>query len=135
MHLPRSRQDEESQRASSAQKALDDTETEVVSAVHSAWLDASTALKNISVAESFAASSAQALALAEAQYRAGQTSIIELSQAQLSDTQAEIAAAAAKYDYEILRAALDFQVAARITPATETDNIFSGQWETQKTQR
>lgn len=104
------RQDEASLRANSVQKALDDTETEVVAAVHSAWLDASTALKNISVAESFAVSSAQALALAEAQYRAGQTSIIELSQAQLSDTQAEIASAAAKYDYEILRAALDFQV-------------------------
>ncbi|HTD17468.1 MAG TPA: TolC family protein [Chthoniobacterales bacterium] len=104
------RQDEASLRANSVQKALDDTETEVVAAVHSAWLDASTALKNITVAESFAASSAQALALAEAQYRAGQTSIIELSQAQLSDTQAEIASAAAKYDYEILRAALDFQV-------------------------
>ena len=104
------RQDEAYLRANSVQKALDDTETEVISAVHSAWLDASTALKNIDVAESFAASSAQALALAEAQYRAGQTSIIELSQAQLTDTQAEIAAAAAKYDYEILRAALDFQV-------------------------
>jgi outer membrane protein len=114
------RQDEAASRASSAQKALDDTETEVISAVHSAWLDASTALKNINVAESFAASSAQALALAEAQYRAGQTSIIELSQAQLSDTQAEIAAAAAKYDYEILRAALDFQVGTRIAPASET---------------
>jgi outer membrane protein len=114
------RQDEAASRASSAQKALDDTETEVISAVHSAWLDASTALKNINVAESFAASSAQALALAEAQYRAGQTSIIELSQAQLSDTQAEIAAAAAKYDYEILRAALDFQVGTRIVPASET---------------
>jgi len=104
------RQDEAFLRANSVQKALDDTETEVVSAVHSAWLDASTALKNISVAESFAASSDQALVLAEAQYRAGQTSIIELSQAQLSDMQAEIASAAAKYDYEILRAALDFQV-------------------------
>jgi outer membrane protein len=104
------RQDGAYLRANSVQKTLDDTETEVISAVHSAWLDAGTALKNIDVAESFAASSAQALALAEAQYRAGQTSIIELSQAQLSDTQAEIAAAAAKYDYEILRAALDFQV-------------------------
>jgi outer membrane protein TolC len=97
-------------RANSAQKTLDDTETEVISAVHSAWLDANTALKNISVAESFAASSAETLILAEAQYRAGQTSIIELSQAQLSDTQAEIASASAKYDYEILRAALDFQI-------------------------
>ena len=104
------RQDEAYLRANSVQKALDDTETQVVSTVHAAWLDASTALKNISVAEALAASSDQALILAEAQYRAGQTSIIELSQAQLSDMQAEIAAAAAKYDYEILRAALDFQV-------------------------
>jgi outer membrane protein len=82
----------------------------VVSVVHAAWLDASTALKNISVAEALAASSDEALVLAEAQYRAGQTSIIELSQAQLTDTQAEISAAAAKYDYQILRDALDFQV-------------------------
>ena len=104
------RQDEAYLRANSAQKALDDTETQVVSTVHAAWLDASTALKNISVTEALAASSDQALILAEAQYRAGQTSIIELSQAQLTDMQAEIAAAAAKYDYEILRAALDFQV-------------------------
>jgi outer membrane protein len=104
------RQDEAILRADATQKALDDTETEVVSTVHAAWLDASTALKNISVTEALAASSDQALVLAEAQYRAGQTSIIELSQAQLTDMQAEIGAAAAKYDYEILRDALDFQV-------------------------
>ena len=104
------RQDEALLRANAAQKSSDDTETQVVSAVHAAWLDANTALKNITVAESLAASSDQALVLAEAQYRAGVTSIIELSQAQLTDVQAEIAAAAAKYDYEILRAALDFQV-------------------------
>jgi outer membrane protein len=104
------RQDEALLRANATQKALDDTETQVVGAVHTAWLDASTALKNISVTEALAASSDQALVLAEAQYRAGQTSIIELSQAQLTDTQAEIEAAAAKYDYEILRDALDFQV-------------------------
>jgi outer membrane protein len=79
------RQDEALLRANAAQKSLDDTETQVVSAVHSAWLDANTALKNITVAESIAASSDQALVLAEAQYRAGVTSIIELSQAQLTD--------------------------------------------------
>jgi outer membrane protein len=104
------RQDEALLRANAAQKSFEDTEVEVTSAVHSAWLDANTALKNISVAEALAASSDEALILAEAQYRAGQTSIIELSQAQLTDVQAEIAAAAAKYDYQILRAALDFQV-------------------------
>jgi outer membrane protein len=104
------RQDEAFLRSDATQKALDDTETEVVSTVHAAWLDASTALKNIDVTEALAASSDQGLILAEAQYRAGQTSIIELSQAQLTDIQAEIGAAAAKYDYQILRAALDFQV-------------------------
>jgi outer membrane protein len=104
------RQDEAFLRSDATQKALDDTETEVVSTVHAAWLDASTALKNIDVTEALAASSDQALILAEAQYRAGQTSIIELSQAQLTDIQAEIGAASAKYDYQILRAALDFQV-------------------------
>jgi outer membrane protein len=105
-----SRQDESFLRANAEQKSLDDTETQVVAAVHSAWLDASTALKNIDVTEALAASSDQALILAEAQYRAGQTSIIELSQAQLTDIQAEISAASAKYDYQILRTALDFQV-------------------------
>jgi outer membrane protein len=104
------RQDEAFLRSDATQKALDDTETEVVSTVHAAWLDASTALKNIDVTEALAASSDQALILAEAQYRAGQTSIIELSQAQLTDIQAEISSASAKYDYQILRAALDFQV-------------------------
>jgi outer membrane protein len=104
------RQDEASLRADATQKGLDDTETEVVSTVHAAWLDASTALKNIDVTEALASSSDQGLILAEAQYRAGQTSIIELSQAQLTDIQAEISAASAKYDYQILRAALDFQV-------------------------
>jgi outer membrane protein len=103
------RQDEAFLRSDATQKALDDTETEVVSTVHAAWLDASTALKNIDVTEALAASSDQGLILAEAQYRAGQTSIIELSQAQLTDIQAEISAASAKYDYQILRAALDFQ--------------------------
>jgi outer membrane protein len=54
------RQDEALLRANAAQKSSDDTETQVVSAVHAAWLDANTALKNITVAESLAASSDQA---------------------------------------------------------------------------
>jgi hypothetical protein len=40
------------------------------------------------------------LQLAEAQYRSGQTSVIEqLSQSQLNALQAEIGAASAKFDY------------------------------------
>jgi outer membrane protein TolC len=50
------------------------------------------------------------LELADAQYTAGQTSIIELSQAQLNALQAAIAAASAKYDYQIDRVQLEYQI-------------------------
>src|ERR1700756_4650677 len=42
------RQDEALLRANAAQKSLDDTETEAVSALHSAWLDVNTPLRNTS---------------------------------------------------------------------------------------
>jgi outer membrane protein len=81
-----------------------------VKEVNSSWFDAFTALKNIGVAEQLAASAQQALELADAEYRAGETSIIELSQAQLNALQAEIAAASAKYDYQIDRMQLEYQI-------------------------
>ena len=92
--------------------------------MNSSWLDAFTALKNIGVAEQLAASAQQALELAAAEYRAGQTSIIELSQAQLSALQAEIAAAAAKYDYQIDRVLLDYQ--SGTLPYRPAGRVFRG---------
>jgi len=38
------------------------------------------------------------------------SSIIELSQAQLNETQAEIAEASAKYDYQVQTSVLNFQM-------------------------
>lgn len=105
-----SREEEAKLRAAGVQKALEDEEDQVVRNVHAAWLDASTALRNIDVANQLAASSQQALNLAQAQYRSGQTSIIEFSQAQLALTQAQIGTATAKYDYQIARAILEYQV-------------------------
>ena len=104
------REEEAKLRAAAAQKALEDEEDQIVRNVHAAWLDAFTALRNIDVANQLAASSQQALNLAQAQYRAGQTSIIEFSQAQLALTQAQIGAATAKYDYQITRDILEYQV-------------------------
>jgi len=103
------RQNEATLRASAQQKSLEQQENQVVKEVNSSWFDAFTALKNIGVAEQLAASAQQALELADAEYRAGQTSIIELSQAQLNALQAEIAAASAKYDYQIDRVQLEYQ--------------------------
>jgi outer membrane protein len=103
------RQNEATFRTSAQQKSLEQEENQVVEEVNSAWFDAFTALKNIGVAEQLAASAQQALELADAEYRAGQTSIIELSQAELNALQAEIAAASAKYDYQIDRVQLEYE--------------------------
>jgi outer membrane protein len=118
------RQKEATLRASAEQKSLEQEENQVVEEVNSSWFDAFTALKNIDVAEQLAASARQALELASAQYRAGQTSIIELSQAQLSALQAEIAAASAKYDYQIDRVQLDYQ--SGTLPDRAAGKVFSG---------
>jgi outer membrane protein len=103
------RQKEATSRASAEQKSLEQEENQVVEEVNSSWLDTFTALKNIGVAEQLAASASQALVLATAQYRAGETSIIELSQAQLNALQADISAASARFDYQIDRVELDYQ--------------------------
>ncbi len=103
------RYNEATLRASAQQKSLEQEKNQVVKEVNSSWFDAFTALKNIGVAEQLAASAQQALELADAEYRVGQTSIIELSQAQLNALRAQIAAASAKYDYQIDRVQLEYQ--------------------------
>jgi outer membrane protein len=54
----------------------------------------------------------QALDLAQSRYNLGLSSIVELSQAQLNQTQALIDQASAKYDYETQISALNFQIGA-----------------------
>ena len=54
----------------------------------------------------------QALDLAQSRYRLGLSSIVELSQAQLNQTQAQIAQASAKYDYEGAISALNYEIGA-----------------------
>jgi outer membrane protein len=51
----------------------------------------------------------KAAQFAQTRYRLGLSSIVELGQAQLSKTSAEIAAASAAYDYQIQRAVIDFE--------------------------
>jgi len=52
----------------------------------------------------------QAFDLTQARYDLGSSSIVELSQAQLNKTTAEIAQANARYQYHLRRAILDFQI-------------------------
>ncbi len=52
-----------------------------------------------------------ALSLAQARYNLGLGSIVELSQAQLQQTQAEISSTQAGYDYRLALAGLRYQTA------------------------
>jgi outer membrane protein len=50
----------------------------------------------------------EALRLAQARYDSGLGSIVELNQAEVNQTSAEIASASAKYDYLSARTSLDY---------------------------
>ncbi|HEX4086123.1 MAG TPA: TolC family protein [Chthoniobacteraceae bacterium] len=96
-------------RAAATQKDLASLETETARDVYNAWTDAKTAYAAISVSEELLKSARQAFQLAQSRYQVGASSIVELSQADLQQIQAQITAATALYDYEVRRRALDFQ--------------------------
>jgi outer membrane protein len=86
-----------------------DQENRIARDVTVAWLNANTAFERLAVTRQLLQQAAQALELAQARYDLGLSSIVELSQAQLNQTSAEIAGASAHYDYLIRRSALDYQ--------------------------
>jgi len=81
----------------------------IVRDVRTAWLKANTAQQKMSVTAELLREANTALDLADTRYRLGLSSIVELSQAQLQQTQAQIAEANARFDYEADLAALRFQ--------------------------
>ena len=64
-----------------------------------ALLEADTAWRKLDVTAKLVDQSTTALRLAKARYEIGLSGILELTQAQLSQTSAQISAANAKYDY------------------------------------
>lgn len=81
---------------------------EVNEQVRNSWSRASEAFRSLDVTARLVAQSKEALRLAQARYDAGLGSIVELNQAQLNETSAEISAADANYTYLARRAELDF---------------------------
>lgn len=77
-----------------------------------AWLNANTAYQRLDLTHQLMQQATQALELAQSRYKLGLSSIVELSQAQLFQTQADIEQASAKYDYEFQIANLNYQVGA-----------------------
>jgi outer membrane protein len=81
----------------------------IVRDVRTAWLRANTAKQRMAVTAELLKEANTALDLADTRYRLGLSSIVELSQAQLQQTQAQIDEANASFDYEADLAALRFQ--------------------------
>jgi outer membrane protein len=84
-------------------------EDDIVRDVHIAWLNVNNALEQFQTTQELVRNAAEAYDLAEARYKIGSSSIVELSQAQLSLTSAQIASTNARYDVLIQQANLDYQ--------------------------
>jgi outer membrane protein len=109
-HLFSARREAAHQRALASDQMLRDEQERVVRDVRSAWASATTAYQRIDVTAQFLRQAALALNLAQGRYNLGLSSIIELTQAQLNVTEAEVENLSAKYDYQIQYAALQYAV-------------------------
>ena len=78
--------------------------------VRIAFDNVQTAYKNIEVTRQLLKSTHESLQLTQARYQLGRSSIVDLNEAQLADTQAAITEANADYEYLIQRAVLDYRV-------------------------
>lgn len=106
--LFRARQAEADLEAKARAQDVDAIKLEVNKQVQDKWYQANAAYRSLAVSARLVAQSKEALRLAQARYDAGLGSIVELNQAQLSETSAEITAAGTNYDYLSRRAELDY---------------------------
>ncbi len=97
-------------RANAAEEAVRDRENTVARDVQIASLNLDYAHQRLALTEQLLANAGEALELAQARFQIGSSSIVELSQAALNKTSAQIAEAAARYDYQIQSSALDFEL-------------------------
>jgi len=103
------RQHEAEYRAKVAGEVLRDFEDNVTRDVRIAWLNLKNSREKFRTTQQLSRYAADAYQLAEARYKAGSSSIVELSQAQLELTSAQIAEASARYAVRINESALNFE--------------------------
>jgi len=103
------RSKEASLRAQATQERLRDLRDRISRDVRTSWLNAKTAYDRLAVTQQLLDQANLALNLAQSRYKLGLGSIVELSQAQLQQTQAQIANVQAGYDYRLSLAVLQYQ--------------------------
>jgi len=99
-------------RSQAESERLRDLKDSIANDVRTSWLNTQTAYSRIAVTQQFVDQTTLAVDLSQTRYKLGLASIVELTQAQLQQTEALIQFAAAKYQYRIAQAVLRFQIAA-----------------------
>ncbi len=107
--LVKARQTEAEMKAKATGQYVSDLENRVARDVRVAYLNATTAYDRMGLTQKLLEQAQLSLELAQIRYDNGLSTIVELSQAQLNLTSAQIADAGAKYDYQSLRTTLEYQ--------------------------
>ncbi len=110
--LFRARQTEAEIRAKAATQQVNDVTNRITRGVRVAYLNARTAFERVGLTAQLLQQASLALDLARGRYDLGLSSIVELSQAQLNLTSAQIANTSAKYDYQAQRTVVDYEIGA-----------------------
>jgi outer membrane protein len=103
------RQHEAEFRAQSDTQEVRVLEDNIIRDVRIAWLNLNNALEQLKTTEDLLQNANQAFTLSEARYKNGISSIVELSEAQLNLTSAQIAEAGARYNVLIQQSNLSYQ--------------------------
>jgi outer membrane protein len=106
------RYEEADLRAKANDKKIENLKVNIARDVRIAWFEAEDAFHRLDVTARLVRQANEALRLAQVRYNTGLGSIVELNEAQLNQTSAEIAAASAKYEYLGRRAGLDYATGA-----------------------
>ena len=110
--LYKARTTEAQLRARAIIQNINDIESRITRDVRVAYLNAVTALDRVGLAAELLKQAQLAQDLAQSRYELGLSTIVELSQAQLNLTSAQIANTTARYDYQAQRSLVDYQTAA-----------------------
>jgi outer membrane protein len=106
------RQTEAELKAKAAGENVNDLANRVMRDVRVAYLNATTAYQRLDLTDQLLKQARLALDLAQGRYDLGLSSIVELSQAQLNLTSAQIDNASARYDYQTQRTVVNYQIGA-----------------------
>ncbi len=108
--LYQARQREAALQADAADQTVRDQENTIARDTQISKLNLDYAFARLALTASLLQNANKALELAQSRFHLQLGSIVELSQAELNQTSAQIEEAGARYDYHVQRAALDFQL-------------------------